>query len=185
MPQAPGALPTYTADQYKSLPDRPPSPYDDAPTYVPGSGPPPAPPPAPVAPAAPAPAAAPAAAPTPEQQKHALLLVRAMVAAASADGQIDAEERQAMLDRLAKAGASQAERDALEQEMKAPHQVAVLAAEVNSPELAEQFYAVSLLGMKIDTDAERAYAKMLPLILRLSPEQAAAIQQKIGVAVPG
>jgi hypothetical protein len=68
--------------------------------------------------------------------------------------------------------------------MKAPHQLALLAPEANTPELAEQFYAVSLMSMKMDSEANVAYAKMLPLVLRLSPEQATAVQQKVHVTVP-
>jgi uncharacterized membrane protein YebE (DUF533 family) len=107
-----------------------------------------------------------------------------MVAAASADGHIDEDERKTMLDRLEKSGATPADREALEAEMKAPHQLAVLAGQVKTPELAEQFYAVSLISMKLDSEASVAYAKMLPLVLRLSPEQAAGIQQKVGKTVP-
>lgn len=122
--------------------------------------------------------------PTAEQQGHAMLLVRAMVAAASADGQIDEEERRTILERLASSGATAAEIAALEAEMKAPQQVTVLASQVSSPELAEQFYAVSLLGMKIDTDAEKGYVRMLPLLLRLSDDAARAVEAKVGVSVP-
>ncbi len=107
-----------------------------------------------------------------------------MVSAASADGQIDDDERRAILDRLARSGATEVERNALEAEMRAPQQVTVLAAQVHSPELAEQFYAVSLLSMKIDTEAETAYVRMLPSLLRLSDERAATIEQKVGVSVP-
>ncbi len=186
--------PTLTADQYRALPERPVSPYQtpEAPATSTAAAP-TAPTPATNATTTPAatasnpdfPSAAPAPpAPTSEQQTHALLLVRAMVSAASADGQIDDDERRAILDRLARSGATEAERTALEAEMKAPQQVTVLAAQVHSPELAEQFYAVSLLSMKIDTEAETGYARMLPLLLRLSDERAVAIEQKVGVSVP-
>ena len=107
-----------------------------------------------------------------------------MVAAASADGHIDDDERRTILERLAQSGATDAERQALEQEMRAPQQVTVLAAQVDSPELAEQFYAVSLLSMKIDSEPEKAYLRMLPLLLRLSDERARGIEQKVGVSVP-
>lgn len=117
-------------------------------------------------------------------QKQALLLVRAMVAAANADGTIDEEERRGMLARLERAGASQAEREALAHELANPQKVETLAAEVKNPELAEQFYAVSLLSMKIDTDAEKAYLRNLPLLLDMGPQQVLAVQQKLGIEVP-
>jgi uncharacterized membrane protein YebE (DUF533 family) len=195
-PAAPAAPPdphakTWTADDYRALPARPASPFGPAeegpheptssiaaPSTAADAG-------RPVA--APLgspdfPAAAPTAAPVAD--RDALLLVRAMVAAASADGVIDDAERASMLDRLTSAGAGPAERAALEAEMRAPRQVSVLAAEVSSAELAKQFYAVSLLAMKIDTDAERAYAKMLPLLLRLGDAETREIEVKLGVTVP-
>jgi uncharacterized membrane protein YebE (DUF533 family) len=117
-------------------------------------------------------------------QRQALLLVRGMVAAANCDGKIDDDERKGMLARLEKAGASQAEREGLEFEMKNPQPVEALAKQADTPELAEQFYAVSLLSMKIDTDAEKAYARNLPLLLNMAPQQVLNIQQKLGIEVP-
>lgn len=117
-------------------------------------------------------------------QAQALLLVRAMVAAANADGSIDDDERKGMVGRLERAGASQAERDALAFELANPQKVESLASQVTTPELAEQFYAVSLLSMKIDTDAEKAYLRNLPLLLNMGPQQVLLVQQKLGIEVP-
>lgn len=107
-----------------------------------------------------------------------------MVAAANADGTIDDEERKGMIGRLERAGASQAEREALARELQNPVKIEELATQVNTPELAEQFYAVSLLSMKIDTDAEKAYARNLPLLLNMGPQQVLLVQQKLGIEVP-
>jgi uncharacterized membrane protein YebE (DUF533 family) len=79
---------------------------------------------------------------------------------------------------------SPAERELFLRELASPRPVAELASMVKSPEMAEQFYAVSVLTMAIDTDAERAYLAALPGLLELSPDAVASIHQKIGAAAP-
>lgn len=113
-----------------------------------------------------------------------MLLVRAMVAAANADGQIDAQERADILARLEAAGVGPAERAALEKELDAPKPVTALLGEVTSKELAEQFYAVSFLALNVDNDAERAYVKTLPLLLKLDDAAVAALHEKMGRPLP-
>lgn len=134
--------------------------------------------PPPVAPFNPAPPTQPAAPGAAAQNDQALLLVRAMIAAAYADGLIDDVERVDIISRLDSAGVAPREREMFLRELASPKPVTALAADVKSPEMAEQFYVVSLLAMKIDSDAERAYARMLPSLLNLSAEQVAAIHQK-------
>ena len=103
-----------------------------------------------------------------------------MVAAAYADGMLDDKERADILSRIEHAGVGAAERQALTQELASPKPVASLASEVDSPELAEQFYIVSLLSMNLDTEAERAHMRALPGLLRLAPEHVAALHQRLG-----
>ncbi len=118
------------------------------------------------------------------QNDHALLLVRAMIAAAYADGTIDDAERAEILGRLDAAGVGPAEKELFLRELASPKPVTALAAEVKTPDLAEQFYVVSLLAVRVDNDAERAYMRMLPALLGLGAEEVAAIHQKTGVAAP-
>jgi len=47
--------------------------------------------------------------------------------------------------------------------------------------MAEQVYVVSLLAIRVDNDAERAYVKMLPGLLSLAPERVAALHQTAGL----
>ncbi len=134
-------------------------------------------------PTAPTSAGAPAAA-SPEQQKQALLLVRAMIAAAFADGTLDDKERSDILGRLDAAGVTPEERTLFLAEMAAPKPVTALASEVTTPEMAEQFYIVSVLSVTADTPAEKAHLTMLPVLLNLSPDQISAIHQKTGIPRP-
>jgi uncharacterized membrane protein YebE (DUF533 family) len=133
------------------------------PPYPPGAQPPP-----------PAPATA-------QQNEDALLLVRAMIAAAYADGAIDDAERTDILARLDAAGVAPAERELFLRELASPKPITAIAGSVRSPELAEQVYVVSLLAIRVDNDAERAYVKMLPGLLNLSAERVAALHQSAGL----
>jgi uncharacterized membrane protein YebE (DUF533 family) len=129
-------------------------------------------------PAPPAPVADPA------QQKQALLLIRAMIAAAYSDGVLDDKERADFVARLDQAGVTAEERALFLTELASPKPVTMLTAEVDGPELAEQFYVVSALAITADTPAERAHLQMLPTLLRLSPAQVDAIHQKTGIPSP-
>jgi uncharacterized membrane protein YebE (DUF533 family) len=171
---APGAVPI------------PPPPVFDPTTGQAIASPPPAAAPAAVAPApaatAPvAPEAASEAAPSDEAQAAAMLLVRAMVAAANADGVIDETERAEILGRLASTGLGPDERAALAAELDRPRPVAALVAEVPNPEIARQFYAVSLLAIDVDNAAEKIHLRSLPAMLGLAPDAVAAIHSELGV----
>lgn len=134
--------------------------------------------------AAPTPQAPPAPpAPTAQQQTQALLLVRAMVAAAAADGMVDERERADILARLDAAGVGAAEREGFVRELDSPKPVTLLTREVDSPELAEQFYVVSVLATGAQTDAEKAHLRMLPSLLNLTPEMIDGIHKKTGLPI--
>ncbi|MBN2329669.1 MAG: tellurite resistance TerB family protein [Candidatus Omnitrophica bacterium] len=97
----------------------------------------------------------------PDRNEEAILLIRAMIAAANADGQIDANERKKILDKLENAGLSGEERAFVLQELLAPVSMEAIAAQAASPDLAKKVYAVSLLAVEADTEAEIAYLQNL------------------------
>ncbi|HYD31128.1 MAG TPA: tellurite resistance TerB family protein [Azospirillaceae bacterium] len=108
--------------------------------------------------------------------EKALLLIRAMVAAAAADGQISPDERQRMLSRLDDAGAGPEDHRVLEQELAAPQSVDSLVRLVRDAETAEQVYVVSAMAIEPDTDAERSYLQYLAARLNLDPQRIQALQ---------
>lgn len=128
-------------------------------------------------------AAPPVEAPVPDAaaQKGAMLLVRAMVAAAAADGTVDEKERADILGRLAATGVGPAEQAELAKELEHPRPVASLVAEVDSPEMAKQFYAVSLLAISIDNNAEKLHMRAVAGMLGLSADDVANIHKELGV----
>jgi uncharacterized membrane protein YebE (DUF533 family) len=109
-----------------------------------------------------------------------VLLLRAMIAAAYADGALDVAERGRITSRLDQAGLTDEERDFLRRELDAPRPLAEIAAAATSREDAEQVYAASLLAVEVDTDAERAYLEELRRALGIYPAEASAIARSVG-----
>ncbi len=112
-------------------------------------------------------------------QQKAMLLLRAMIQAAKADGQIDGEEMSRIMGRLAEAGESDDARHLVLQEMSRPVDVAGLAAEATDPQAAAEIYAASLMAITVDSAAERDYLARLATALRLPAEAVAHIQAKL------
>jgi uncharacterized membrane protein YebE (DUF533 family) len=113
------------------------------------------------------------------ESSEALLLLRAMIAAARADGAIDAEERRVIAERLDQAGLDAAGRDLVLAEFANPISLERLAAAVPDPVAAAQVYAASVIAVGEASAAERHYLSRLAASLRLSPAAAAAIEARL------
>ena len=94
------------------------------------------------------------------------------------------EERHRILDRMGRLNLSPEEQSFLEQEFSAPADLEALAGKVRTSETARQVYAVSLLTIEVDTDAERAYIKVLAGRLGLDPATVEGIHRDLGVDPP-
>lgn len=129
-----------------------------------------APPPLPQMPAAvAAPPQAPAAEPTPARTEElAIRMIQVMIAAAHADGSLDAAEEQAILERAGKAGLSREERMFLLDELHKPKTIADLTAGIADPAVAKTIYMLAVGTIAIDTDAERLWLDQLAAGLGLS-----------------
>jgi uncharacterized membrane protein YebE (DUF533 family) len=111
-----------------------------------------------------------AAAETMGDQK-ALLLIRAMIAAANADGQITAVERQRILSKLDEAGAAADDRRIVEQELQQPRSLDALLRDVTDPETAEQVYLASEMAIDAGSPAEKSYLQYLAARLNLPEDR--------------
>jgi uncharacterized membrane protein YebE (DUF533 family) len=111
-----------------------------------------------------------AAAETMGDQK-ALLLIRAMIAAANADGQITAVERQRILSKLDEAGADADDRRIVEQELQQPRSLDALLRDVTDPETAEQVYLASEMAIDAGSPAEKSYLQYLAARLNLPEDR--------------
>lgn len=105
----------------------------------------------------------------------AILLIRAMIAAAASDGKIDAHERQAITGGLTEAGFDPAGNTWLESELANPASVDDLAAATTAPELAAQVYTAARLAIEPDTQDEVDFLGNLGAALGLDPNLVAQI----------
>ncbi len=96
-----------------------------------------------------------------------LTLIRAMMAAARADGRLDAQEGQAIFQRIEALGLDDESQALLVAEMGRPVDMDAIVNSAGSPEVAAEIYVASLLAVEVDTAAEKAYLAMLAARLRL------------------
>lgn len=112
----------------------------------------------------------------------ASLVVRAMINAAKADGEIDATEKQRILGKLAEDGADAEAHAFVEAEMHKPLDTSALVRDVaGRADVAIQVYAASLLAIEVDTPAEEEYLRTLAQALGLDAATVAQIHQTLGV----
>ncbi|MBY0336851.1 MAG: tellurite resistance TerB family protein, partial [Acetobacteraceae bacterium] len=110
----------------------------------------------------------------------ARLLLRAMIAAARADGQVDAGERRAIAAQLDAAGLSAAERDAVLRDFDNPATPDELAREARDPMLAAQLYAAAVAAAGEISAGERAWLDRLATGLKLDQAARRAIESRLG-----
>lgn len=134
--------------------------------------------------------ARPGAAPEPtaaDVQRIAVLVLRSMIQAAKADGQIDAAEIGRITDKIDEgdsASAAEARAFVLEQ-MRSPPDLAGLVRDVQGPAEAAGVYGAALMAIEVDTSAERDYLARLARELRLEPGTVAHLHASLGVPAPG
>jgi uncharacterized membrane protein YebE (DUF533 family) len=108
------------------------------------------------------------------------LVLRAMIAAAKADGEIGEDEIQRIVGRIGANGLSEDERQFLIDELRRPLDLAALVAGVPNEAVAAEVYAASLLAIELDTPAEAAYLRDLARALRLDGDTLTRLHQITG-----
>lgn len=116
-----------------------------------------------------------------ERQQSLVLLIRAMIAAANADGHIDDAERDTILGRARDSGLDADTLAFLDAELAKPQTLQQVVAN-GTPALAADLYAASALAITVDTDAEKQYLDMLAYGLRLDPTVRADLDARIAAA---
>ncbi|MEH8252010.1 tellurite resistance TerB family protein [Aeromonas veronii] len=104
--------------------------------------------------------------------------VRAMVAAARADGHIDGAERQKIQEYLTEQGQSDVARW-IDAELARPLDPHALAREVTDMELATEVYLASLLAIEVDHFMERGYLDELARALKLDDNLKGSIERQV------
>jgi len=107
------------------------------------------------------------------------LLLTAMVAAAKADGTLDAEERSRLENYLTESGADRQDWAHLDQLMRQPVDLDGLIARVRDPVTATEVYGAAFLAIDLDTAAERAFLSMLAARLGLDEGTARDIESRL------
>jgi uncharacterized membrane protein YebE (DUF533 family) len=113
------------------------------------------------------------------QEALGLTLVRAMIAAARSDGRLDAQESQAIFQRIESMGLDSESQALLVAEMGQPVDMDGLIASATSPEVAAEIYIASLLAIDVDTAAEKSYLAMLAARLNIPPELASELRRQV------
>jgi len=114
-------------------------------------------------------------------QKVSELLVKAMLNAAKADGQVDRDELQRIVGKVAEDGLTEEEKSYLATEIEKPMDMEAMIRAVPNEQVAAQVYAASLFAIEVDTDAERHYLQNLATGLGLDQQVVAQLHDSLGV----
>jgi uncharacterized membrane protein YebE (DUF533 family) len=96
-------------------------------------------------------------------------LIRAMIGAAKADGEIDAQEQERIFRQVEELGLDPGMRVFVSEELSRPLDLEEIVASAACPETAAEIYAASLLAVDPLKPAERGYLAMLAARLKLEP----------------
>ena len=113
------------------------------------------------------------------QETLRLTLVRAMIAAARADGRLDAQESQVIFQRIESLGMDPENQALLLAEMGSPIDMDTIVNSADSPEVAAEIYLASRLAIDEDTAAEKPYLAMLAARLNLPPELVTELNRQV------
>ncbi|AOO79539.1 tellurite resistance TerB family protein [Bosea vaviloviae] len=120
--------------------------------------------------------------PAAANEATALIFIRAMIAAAAADGAIDEDERKSILGGLREAGFDPEANEWLANEMAHPASVDTLVEGATSPELAAQIYTAARIAINPDTAKEKDFLAGLAGSLGLDAELVANIDAAASAA---
>jgi uncharacterized membrane protein YebE (DUF533 family) len=100
-------------------------------------------------------------------QPFELALIRAMIAAAKADGHIDADEQRRIFDKVGELGLDAESKAFIFDALATPIGVSEIAALATTPEQAAELYLASRLAVEPDGPVELAYLEALAYRLKL------------------
>lgn len=109
----------------------------------------------------------------------ALTLVRAMIAAANADGHICEEERKTILSHLSALRLDEDDKSFVFEALMSPSTMDEIAGLANGPEQATEVYLVSRMAIDPDDPAEQAYLDSLARLLALPPALVAELESQV------
>jgi len=116
--------------------------------------------------------------PSREQEALAALMLRAMIQATKADGELDKKEREKLLSNLG--DISKDEMAFVKHEMKQPIDIEGLASQVPKG-LEQQVYTMSVMAIDLDSQAEAQYLHNFRTALNMDQRQVNKIHDQLGV----
>ncbi|WP_349572861.1 tellurite resistance TerB family protein [Azotobacter salinestris] len=120
--------------------------------------------------------------PPEKAEGHSQAVLKALVAAAKADGHVDEHERQLIETELAKVAEDDELKHWLHGELNRPLDPADVARAADTPELAAEIYLASLLAVDEEQYMERAYLDELARQLKLDPQLKAELEAQARAA---
>ena len=108
------------------------------------------------------------------------LVLRAMVSAVKADGEVDEDEIQRIVGKIGSDGVTPDEKAFIVEELRKPLDLQSLIDAVPNEAVAAQVYGASLLAINVDSDAEVAYLQQLAQGLGLDSGTIARLHQLTG-----
>ncbi len=117
--------------------------------------------------------------PASQAEQHSQAVLKALVAAAKADGHVDARERQLIEGELGKLTQDAELRSWLELELNKPLDPADVARAACTPEMAAEMYLASVLMVDEEHFMERAYLDELARQLKLDPDLKTELESQV------
>ena len=118
--------------------------------------------------------------PTADQEAAAALMLKAMIQAAKSDGKLDDAEQEKLMGHVGSDGIDAEEAEFLRAEMAAPIDVPGLV-NATPDGLAPQVYAMSVMAIDLDSQAEAQYLHQLADGFGMQPAQVNEIHTQLGV----
>lgn len=115
----------------------------------------------------------------PNDDIHSQLIIKAMIAAAKADGHVDSQEMERIELTLKQAGADSQLQHLLHEELNKPLDPTEVARLAQSPQQASEIYLASLIVVDEQNFMEKAYLQELAKQLNLSPEVTYQLEQQL------
>nr|WP_298374184.1 tellurite resistance TerB family protein [uncultured Halomonas sp.] len=113
-----------------------------------------------------------------QQEQRSLAILQAMIAAARADGHIDAEERAQLVGQMDAMGADDELHAWMEQQMRETLDADAIAAKADSPQAAREMYLASVAIIDEQNPMERAWLDQLAGALKLEPGVAKELESQ-------
>lgn len=113
---------------------------------------------------------------------HSELVIKAMIAAAKADGHVDSQEMERIEAALQQAGADANLQQLIHSELNKPLDPNEIARLARSPQQASEIYLASLIVADEQNFMEKAYLQELAKQLQLAPEVTHMLEQQLQTA---